>query len=574
MIAQRRAEPRALHCLLESGLPPVLARIYAARGIDSTQGIDPSLNLLLPPDDLRGIEAASRLLVDSIRRQDPICVVGDYDCDGATASAVAVRGIRLMGGRADFVVPNRIKHGYGLSPALVVLARQHPELGPPRLIVTVDNGIASHDGVAAANDAGISVLITDHHLPGARLPDAQVIVNPNQPGCQFASKNLAGVGVMFYVLLAARALLRREDPASAGASAPLQQLLDLVALGTVADLVKLDANNRRLVHAGLRRIRAGKACAGVQALFAVAGRQAALARASDLGFALAPRINAAGRLADITLGIRCLLTEDETLAAQAAQALDGINRERRDIEQSMREQALESVDDSMAERHAIVLHHADWHEGVVGLVATRLRERFTRPVFAFATAMGEAGQLKGSGRSIPGIHLRDMLDLVDRREPGLITRFGGHAMAAGLTLKSEHLSRFDELFQAVLHDQVDPACFDPTVITDGELRPGEASLDLLSQIESEVWGQGFPEPVFTGRFDIRSQRIVGERHLKLVLNTPDGERQAIFFGRSTPLPAQAHLIYRLNRNDWRGMSQLEFLVEGLADPMAGDPLTL
>jgi single-stranded-DNA-specific exonuclease len=574
MIAQRRAEPRALHCLLESGLPPVLARIYAARGIDSTQGIDPSLNLLLPPDDLRGIEAASRLLVDSIRRQDPICVVGDYDCDGATASAVAVRGIRMMGGRADFVVPNRIKHGYGLSPALVVLARQHPELGPPRLIVTVDNGIASHDGVAAANDAGISVLITDHHLPGARLPDAQVIVNPNQPGCQFASKNLAGVGVMFYVLLAARALLRREDPASAGASAPLQQLLDLVALGTVADLVKLDANNRRLVHAGLRRIRAGKACAGVQALFAVAGRQAALARASDLGFALAPRINAAGRLADITLGIRCLLTEDETLAAQAAQALDGINRERRDIEQSMREQALESVDDSMAERHAIVLHHADWHEGVVGLVATRLRERFTRPVFAFATAMGEAGQLKGSGRSIPGIHLRDMLDLVDRREPGLITRFGGHAMAAGLTLKSEHLSRFDELFQAVLHDQVDPACFDPTVITDGELRPGEASLDLLAQIESEVWGQGFPEPVFTGRFDIRSQRIVGERHLKLVLNTPDGERQAIFFGRSTPLPAQAHLIYRLNRNDWRGMSQLEFLVEGLADPMAGDPLTL
>jgi single-stranded-DNA-specific exonuclease len=574
MIAQRRAEPRALHCLLESGLPPVLARIYAARGIDSPQAIDPSLNLLLPPDGLRGIEAASRLLADSIRRQDPICVVGDYDCDGATASAVAVRGIRMMGGHADFVVPNRITHGYGLSPALVVLARQHPELGPPRLIVTVDNGIASHDGVAAANDAGISVLITDHHLPGARLPDAQVIVNPNQPGCQFASKNLSGVGVMFYVLLAARALLRREDPASAGASAPLQQLLDLVALGTVADLVKLDANNRRLVHAGLRRIRAGKACAGVQALFSVAGRQAALARASDLGFALAPRINAAGRLADITLGIRCLLTEDETLAAQAAQALDGINRERRDIEQSMREQALESVDDSIAERHAIVLHHADWHEGVVGLVATRLRERFTRPVFAFATAMGEAGQLKGSGRSIPGIHLRDMLDLVDRREPGVITRFGGHAMAAGLTLKSERLSRFDELFQAVLHDQVDPACFDPTVITDGELRPGEASLDLLSQIESEVWGQGFPEPVFTGLFDIRSQRIVGERHLKLVLNTPDGERQAIFFGRSTPLPAQAHLIYRLNRNDWRGMSQLEFLVEGLADPMAGDPLTL
>jgi single-stranded-DNA-specific exonuclease len=354
----------------------------------------------------------------------------------------------------------------------------------------------------------------------------------------------------------------------------LQQLLDLVALGTVADLVKLDANNRRLVHAGLRRIRAGKACAGIQALFAVAGRQASLARASDLGFALAPRINAAGRLADITLGIRCLLTDDQTLATQAAQALDGINRERRDIEQSMREQALASVDDSMAERHAIVLHHTDWHEGVVGLVATRLRERFTRPVIAFATALGEAGQLKGSGRSIPGVHLRDMLDLVDRRAPGLITRFGGHAMAAGLTLKSDHLPLFDELFQSVLRDQVDPACFDPTVITDGELRAGEASLDLLAQIESEVWGQGFPEPVFTGRFDIRSQRIVGEKHLKLVLNTPDGERQAIFFGRSTPLPAQAQLIYRLNRNDWRGMSQLEFLVEGLADPMALDQQTL
>jgi single-stranded-DNA-specific exonuclease len=566
MMAQRPVDPRALQNLVKSGVPPTLARIYAARGIDSPQGLDPSLNLLLPPDELLGIEQASRLLADSIRRQDPICVVGDYDCDGATASAVAVRGIRMMGGRADFIVPNRVIHGYGLSPALVELARTHPELGTPRLIVTVDNGIASHEGVSAAHRAGIDVLVTDHHLPGLSLPSAQAIVNPNQPGCQFASKNLAGVGVVFYVLLATRALLRREDGAHPGASAPLQHLLDLVALGTVADLVKLDANNRRLVHAGLRRIRAGKACAGVQALFAVAGRQPAQARAADLGFALAPRINAAGRLADITLGIRCLLSDDALAAAEAAQALDSINRDRRELEQAMREQALEAVDDSMAARHGIVLHHADWHEGVVGLVATRLRERFTRPAFAFACAMADSDVLKGSGRSIPGVHLRDMLDLVDRRAPGLITRFGGHAMAAGLTLPRDHLMRFDEVLQGVLREQVDPACFDPTVMTDGELQPGEARLELLTQIESEVWGQGFPEPVFTGHFAIRSQRIVGERHLKLLLDTADGEREAIFFGRATPLPARAQLIYRLNRNDWRGVSRLEYLVEGTVDP--------
>lgn len=565
MIVQRPIQRHSAQALIGAGIHPTLARVYAARGITTSDAIDSSLHRLLPPDQLRGIAEASRLIADCIRQRDPVCVVGDYDCDGATASAVAVRGLRLLGGVADFIVPNRVTHGYGLSPALVELALNHPRIGRPKLIVTVDNGIASHDGIAAAQRANVGVVVTDHHLPGAALPPAQAIVNPNQPGCAFASKHLAGVGVIFYVLLAVRALLRREDPDQPGAAAPLQQLLDLVALGTVADLVKLDDNNRRLVHAGLRRIREGKACPGIRALMAVAGRSPAQARAADLGFSLAPRINAAGRLADITLGIRCLITDDEDESLQAAQALDGINRERRELELTMREQALTAVDDVIAVRHGIVLHHDDWHEGVVGLVATRIRERFSRPVFAFANAIADPGSLKGSGRSIPGVHLRDILDRVDKLQPGLITRFGGHAMAAGLTLPRANLHRFDEILQAALRDGVDPACFDPTLLTDGELQPGEANLDLLAAIEAEVWGQGFPEPLFTGRFSVRSQRIVGERHLKLVLDTPDGQRQAIFFGRSEPLPGQAHLAYRLARNDWRGVSSLEFVVDSLLD---------
>lgn len=557
---QRLVPEAARKALIADGMPPLLARVYAARGVERASMLGESLDAMLPPTLLKGINPAVDLLAATIARNASILVVADYDCDGATACAVAVRGLRMMGAKIDFLVPNRREHGYGLTPPIVELALRHPRLGRPALLVTVDNGIASHDGIATANAAGLQVLVTDHHLPADTLPPAAAIVNPNQPGCAFPSKHLAGVGVMFYLLVALRAHYRGVNPDSAAARAPLQTLLDLVALGSIADVVRLDENNRRLVHAGLRRIRAGQAQCGISALFSQAGRDPRVASSADLGFLIGPRINAAGRLADISLGIACLLSDDPAAAAEHARQLDAINRERRDIEQSMREQALTSVGEPAADAFSIVVHDPGWHEGVIGLVAGQMKTRFGRPAFALApTADGQGW--RGSGRSVPGIHLRDALDLVSKRAPNLISRFGGHAMAAGLTLAGDAVQAFATTLEAVLRETVDPECLQPELLTDGLLDPNEASLELVETLSRQVWGQGFPEPVFTGQFRVLGQRIVGERHLKVDLMAGGRRFDAIAFGRDEPLPADSTLAYRLSINEYRGLRSLQLVIE-------------
>jgi len=557
---QRLVPEAARKALIADGMPPLLARVYAARGVERASMLGESLDAMLPPTLLKGINPAVDLLAATIARNAPILVVADYDCDGATACAVAVRGLRMMGAKIDFLVPNRREHGYGLTPPIVELALRHPRLGRPALLVTVDNGIASHDGIATANAAGLQVLVTDHHLPADTLPPAAAIVNPNQPGCAFPSKHLAGVGVMFYLLVALRAHYRGVNPDSAAARAPLQTLLGLVALGSIADVVRLDENNRRLVHAGLRRIRAGQAQCGISALFSQAGRDPRVASSADLGFLIGPRINAAGRLADISLGIACLLSDDPAAAAEHARQLDAINRERRDIEQSMREQALTSVGEPAADAFSIVVHDPGWHEGVIGLVAGQMKTRFGRPAFALApTADGQGW--RGSGRSVPGIHLRDALDLVSKRAPNLIARFGGHAMAAGLTLAGDAVQAFATTLEAVLRETVDPECLQPELLTDGLLDPNEASLELVETLSRQVWGQGFPEPVFTGQFRVLGQRIVGERHLKVDLMAGGRRFDAIAFGRDEPLPADSTLAYRLSINEYRGLRSLQLVIE-------------
>ncbi|NBS65902.1 MAG: single-stranded-DNA-specific exonuclease RecJ [Betaproteobacteria bacterium] len=546
--------------LTAQGMPPLLARVYAARGVSDMSMLGDSLDGMLPPTSLKGIRDAVSLLTQAIAGDQKILIIADYDCDGATACAVAVRGLRMMGAQVDYLVPNRLVHGYGLTPPIVELALKHPRLGRPALLVTVDNGIASHEGIQAANAAGLQVLVTDHHLPADTLPSAAAIVNPNQPGCAFPSKNLAGVGVMFYVLAALRARHRDHAPHSPAAQAPLQTLLDLVALGSIADVVRLDENNRRLVHAGLRRIRAGQACAGIAALFAQAGRDPRSATSSDLGFVVGPRINAAGRLADISLGIACLLADDPIEAALRAQELDAINRDRRELEQTMREQAIASVGAPPDKRCSIVVHDPSWHEGVIGLVAGQLKNRFGRPAFAFAPTVDRSGW-RGSGRSVPGIHLRDALDLVSKRMPHLIIRFGGHAMAAGLSLSGDSVDAFANTLEQVLVDTADPECLQPELIADGELDPGEASLEIAEALGRQVWGQGFPEPIFAWRFHVLGQRIVGERHLKLELMAGRRRFDAIAFGRDQPLPATPLLAYRLSVNEYRGIRSLQLVIE-------------
>ena len=556
----REVHPPSLSRLTAQGMPPLLARVYAARGVSDMSMLGDTLDGMLPPTALKGIGDAVSLLTQAIAGDQKILIIADYDCDGATACAVAVRGLRMMGAQVDYLVPNRLVHGYGLTPPIVELALKHPRLGRPALLVTVDNGIASHEGIQAANAAGLQVLVTDHHLPADTLPSAAAIVNPNQPGCAFPSKNLAGVGVMFYVLAALRARYRDHAPHSRAAQAPLQTLLDLVALGSIADVVRLDENNRRLVHAGLRRIRAGQACAGIAALFAQAGRDPRSATSSDLGFVVGPRINAAGRLADISLGIACLLTDDPVEAAQRAQELDAINRDRRELEQTMREQAIASVGAPPDNACSIVVHDPSWHEGVIGLVAGQLKNRFGRPAFAFAPTADRSGW-RGSGRSVPGIHLRDALDLVSKRMPHLISRFGGHAMAAGLSLSGDSVNAFAQTLEQVLVDTADPECLQPELIADGELDPGEASLEIAEALGRQVWGQGFPEPIFAWRFRVLGQRIVGERHLKLELMAGRRRFDAIAFGRDQPLPAAPLLAYRLSVNEYRGMRSLQLVIE-------------
>ena len=566
-LIEREAFPRTAWALEEAGVAPLLARLLAARGVREAAELDESLQQLLPPAGLKGLPEAARLLADTLQAGQRLAIVADYDCDGATACAVMLRGLRLLGFQPEqlgYVVPDRAVHGYGLTPTIVDLALEQQ----PALLVTVDNGIASLAGVAHARARGLKVLVTDHHLPalvdGAIVtPEADAIVNPNQPGCTFASKSLAGVGVAFYVLLGLRAELRARN-ALPQPEPRLDGLLDLVALGTVADVVKLDANNRRLVAQGLKRMRAGRAQPGVMALFSASKRDASKAQGFDLGFALGPRINAAGRLADMTLGIETLTTDDPERALQLATQLDAINRERREIESGMREMA-EARLDSLVEAlqgalpPAVALFDADFHEGVVGIVASRIKDRVHRPTFVFAR--GADGQLKGSGRSIPGFHLRDALDLVSKREPELLAKFGGHAMAAGATLAVDDVNRFAMALARVAEEWLTEQDLTRTLRHDGALPVEAATPETARLLDAQVWGQGFEPPVFCDRFELVSQRLVGEKHLKLRLRQGGRLVDGIWFGHTEMLPERVTLAYRLSLDEWQGQQRVQYVVE-------------
>lgn len=561
----REVPPRAAWALEQAGIDPLLARLFAARGVRSPDELDDGLGKLLPPEGLKGIDAAATLLADAIAAGQRICIVADYDCDGATACAVALRGLAMLGARdVRYVVPDRAIHGYGLTPAIVELALPLA----PDLLMTVDNGIASVAGVAHAKSLGIQVLVTDHHLPALvgdriELPAADALVNPSQPGCTFESKNLAGVGVAFYVLLALRGEQRRRGAFSVAEQPRLDALLDLVALGTVADVVKLDANNRRLVAQGLKRMRAGRVQPGVAALFTAAGRDATRANSFDLGFALGPRINAAGRLSDMTLGIECLTTDDPTRALELAKQLDAINRERREIEADMRLQAELKLDELTPNGElpaALAIFEPEFHEGVVGIVAGRLKDRVHRPTFVFAR--GADGQLKGSGRSIAGFHLRDALDLVSKRHPEVLRKFGGHAMAAGCTLSGEEaFAIFDAALQQVAREWLDAAALTRTLRTDGPLPADSFTPAVVQRLESQVWGQAFEAPLFCDDVQIVSQRIVGEKHLKLRVKQAGMLRDAIWFGHIDALPDRVRLAYRLSLDEYQGQQRVQMIVE-------------
>jgi len=552
--------------LEQAGIHPLLARLYAARGVRDPQELDDHFQHLIPPQQLTNADRAATLLADAIAQGRRMCVVADYDCDGATACAVALRGLKMLGARADalhYVVPDRSVHGYGLTPAIVDLALERHAAAPPELLITVDNGIASVEGVAHARARGLQVLVTDHHLPAADTPAADVIVNPNQAHCTFASKHLAGVGVMFYVLLALRSELRRRGQFDEHTQPRLIELLDLVALGTVADVVRLDANNRRLVAQGLKRIRSGRLQAGLAALFAVAGRNPQQARAQDFGFALGPRINAAGRLSDMTLGIECLLTDEAGRAAELAAQLDAINRERRAVEAGMREQAelalqrLADVGDDAPP--AVALFDEGFHEGVVGIVAGRLKDRLHRPTFVFAR--GADGLLKGSGRSIPGFHLRDALDLVSKRHPELLRRFGGHAMAAGATIAEEGFATFERALREVAAEWLDASLLQRTLRHDGALDLQWFNAETVSLLDGQVWAKGFEPTLFCDEVEVLAQRLVGEKHLKLRLRHAGAPRDAIWFGRTEPLPERAVVAYRIALDEFNGQRRVQMVVE-------------
>jgi single-stranded-DNA-specific exonuclease len=567
-IIPRDIPPRSVWALEQAGVHPLLAQLYAARGVSRPEELDNALAKLLPPAGLKGVTDAAVLLADAIAAQKRLCIVADYDCDGATACAVAVRGLRLLGAQhVNYLVPDRVVDGYGLTAPI---AQRVFDQGAD-VLITVDNGIASIEGVAHAKALGLQVLVTDHHLPAATLPEADVIVNPNQPGCPFESKAMAGVGVMFYVLLALRSELRTRGVFDAATQPKLDALLPLVALGTVADVVRLDANNRRLVAQGLKRVRALAMPAGLAALFVASGRQAATATTFDFGFALGPRINAAGRLSDMTLGIECLLTDDPARADELARTLDGINRERRVIEGDMREQAMvvaESLFDEGDEPPpAICVFDPDFHEGVVGIVASRIKDKLHRPTFVFAAsqAPGKEHELKGSGRSIPGFHLRDALDLVAKRYPGVLLRFGGHAMAAGCTIAEEHLDTFEQGLSEVAHEWLDAATLQRRLATDGPLLPAYRRVDLVDTLHQAVWGQGFAAPTFSEEVEVISQRLVGEKHLSLKLKHQGEPVDAIWFGHTEPLPARVTMAFRLDADEWNGVRRVKFFVEGVQE---------
>ncbi|MBN8285430.1 single-stranded-DNA-specific exonuclease RecJ [Zoogloea sp.] len=555
-ILPRPIPSRAVSRLLDAGTHPLLARIYAARGIDNRDQLDYSLKALLPPAQLKGVREAAQILADAIEAGARMVIVADYDCDGATACAVGIRALRAFGAEVGYLVPNRFEYGYGLTPAIVELAAGMA----PDLLITVDNGIASVEGVAAAREHGIATVITDHHLPGDTLPEADVIVNPNQPGCPFPSKALAGVGVMFYTMLGLRAELRERGAFEGRAEPNLADLLDLVALGTVADVVKLDHNNRILVSQGLQRMRADRMQPGIRALFAAAGRDAARATTFDMGFALGPRLNAAGRLADMSLGIECLITDDVGRALNIAQELDKLNRERRAIEANMQEGAMAELDAiDPGARSSLVLFEAEWHQGVIGILAGRIKEKFHRPTIAFAR--GNAGELKGSGRSIPGLHLRDALDLVTKREPDLILKFGGHAMAAGLSIREDDLGRFENTFEDVVQGLIDPADLTRSLETDGPLEDSLYNLETARLLEREIWGQGFAAPVFDDTFRVENQRILKDKHLKLQLRKGNTRIDAIQFNRAEPAGPSIHAAFRLAVNEYNGVASIQLMLE-------------
>ena len=552
----------------------MLARLYAARGLESPESLSLDLKQLLSPAELKNCLSTASLLADILEAKEAMLIVADYDCDGATACAVGLRGLRMLGGPetpVHFLVPNRFTMGYGLTPEVVELAAQQSP--KPKYLITVDNGIASEAGVERAHELGMEVIVTDHHLPGDRLPNAKAIVNPNQPGCSFPSKALAGVGVMFYLLVALRAELRKRGQFTAENQPKIENLLDLVALGTVADVAQLDRNNRILVSNGLKRIRAGISQPGIQALFQAAARDPRKANTFDLGFAIGPRLNAAGRLADMSLGIRLLLSDSTDEALKIAQELDRINRERRVIETDMQEAALahlaeDQLEGNMSERTSICLWNPEWHQGVVGIVASRLKERFNRPAIVFAPADGSTGEeLRGSGRSLTGFHLRDALDLVSKREPGLILKFGGHAMAAGLTIRKSDFEKFDACFQQVAGELLTEELLQRRHVHDGPLALSEFTPETGDLLAEEIWGQGFPQPIFYGEFEITQQSLMKEKHLRLMLR-PLGSSPvaikpltAVWFNHTQSLPSKAKLAYRLVTDRYQGQARVQLMIE-------------
>jgi len=565
-ILTRRIDPTAYQSLVDQSIDPRMAKLYAGRGVSGIFDLNTKLDALLAPGLLAHIEDAARFLADAIAAKRRLLIVADYDADGATACAVGIRALRQMGAVVDFIVPNRFTLGYGLTPEVVALAVTH-HAGKPDVIITVDNGIASVEGVARANEHGIDVVVTDHHLPGQSLPDAAVIVNPNQPGDTFPSKSLAGVGVMFYTMLALRAELRKRgafaNAISAGFEPNLADLLDLVALGTVADVVKLEHNNRILVEQGLQRIRAGRACKGIQALLSVGGRDASRASTYDLGFVLGPRINAAGRLEDMSIGIACLLADDTATAMRLATELDHLNRTRRVIEADMKQGALATLDTlDIPNRYALALFEPGWHQGVVGILAGRIREKTHRPVIAFA--QDGLGGLKGSGRSIPALHMRDALDLITKRHPALIEKFGGHAMAAGLTIREAALPDFANAFEAVARELLTPTDLQEITETDGALTAHELDFEFVRGLEAQVWGQGFVAPSYVGAFRLVEQRVVGEKHLKLKLSIGGETFEAMRFGSPDPLPASFDAVYKPAINTFRGNSVVQLTLDQVA----------
>jgi len=573
-ITQRSTDPDVGKKLERQGAHPVLAKIYAARGISDMSDLDHSLKGLLHRDGLKGIGPAAAAIVDAMVAGKKMLIIGDYDCDGATATAVGIRGIRSLidAGELkcviDYLVPDRFKYGYGLTPGIVEAAQSHPRIGKPDLIITVDNGISSISGIEAAKAADIPVIVTDHHLPGDTIPDT-LIVNPNQPGCEFGSKNLAGCGVMFYVLTAIRAemkarnLFRKPEP-------NLAALLDIVALGTVADVVKLDRNNRILVNDGLVRLREGQGCPGIRALFTAAGRDFTKATSTDFGFVAGPRLNAAGRLDDMSIGIECLLTNDETVAFNIAQKLDAFNRERRKIEEEMRDKAMVELDSiDVSTRHSVAIFDPSWHQGVIGIVASRIKERFNRPTIVFAP--GNDGEIKGSGRSIQGLHMRDCLDLVSKRHPDLILKFGGHAMAAGLTIRGKDFLRFQEAFEQASSQFLTEDDLAHVTVTDGPISLSYLTPDFVRKINESIWGQGFPAPMFSDEFSVSEQRLMKDRHLKMKITDADGmEMVAIQFNNTNFLNESkpVKMAFRTSLNEFQGRIKVDVIVESVSDQAA------